>query len=388
MTQNFLNLHVFNSPCYMSSILVKSVSAVMALSIAVPSFAAESWYERHAEGWHWYNDPEKIQEVEPEVVPEPKEEPKKEPPKPKMMVPEPAKPKHPVAFSSEWLNTMIPKYLSRAVDDPTPENVEAFFLLQRLAMDKAERFQKMAEQVRVGTRFIDESERRPVSNFGLQTVDRQAEARRQQLLEKISQSTGLFFFFKADCPYCEKQAPLLKHISETNHFDVLAISVGGGNLRTTTFENTVVDSGQAEMLSVESTPSIFLVHPESTTFALIGSSLLTVPEIQDRILLIAQRNNWVTEDEINATRPRLLNASGVDLSKELPRMLKAVQEDPNKITDLLAVLDGRDPVGERERLTKLPEQKKRSLMDEDGFIDPKNILAIIKSTRAAQAPQD
>jgi len=27
-------------------------------------------------------------------------------------------------------------------------------------------------------------------------------------------------------------------------------------------------------------------------------------------------------------------------------------------------------------------------MDEDGFIDPKNILAIIKSTRAAQAPQD
>ena len=144
MTQNFLNLHVFNSPCYMSSILVKSVSAVMALSIAVPSFAAESWYERHAEGWHWYNDPEKIQEVEPEVVPEPKEEPKKEPPKPKMMVPEPAKPKHPVAFSSEWLNTMIPKYLSRAVDDPTPENVEAFFLLQRLAMDKAERFQKMA----------------------------------------------------------------------------------------------------------------------------------------------------------------------------------------------------------------------------------------------------
>ena len=47
---------------------------------------------------------------------------------------------------------MIPKYLSRAVDDPTQENVEAFFLLQRRAMDKAERFQKMAEQVRVGNR--------------------------------------------------------------------------------------------------------------------------------------------------------------------------------------------------------------------------------------------
>ena len=200
-------------------------------------------------------------------------------------------------------------------------------------MDKAERFPKMAEQVRVGNRFIDESERRPVSNFGLQTVDRQAEARRQQLLEKISQSTGLFFFFKADCPYCEKQAPLLKHISETNHFDVLAISVGGGNSRTDDFLKTPSSTQVKRKCSVWSRhPPIFLVHPESTTFALIGSSLLTVPEIQDRILLIAQRNNWVTEDEINATRPRLRNASGVDLSKELPRMLKAVQEDPNKIS--------------------------------------------------------
>ena len=161
---------------------------------------------------------------------------------------------------------------------------------------------------------------------------------------------------------------------------MLAVSIGGGSLKTTAFENTVIDSGQAQMLSVESTPSLFLVHPESATFALIGSSLLTVPEIQERIVLIAQRNKWITEEEVNATRPRLLNASGVDLSKELPKMLKAVQEDPNKLSDLIAMLDGRDPVGERERLSKLPEDRKRALMDKDGFIEPANILAIIKST--------
>ena len=363
------------------SLLYKSASLLVALSMASSSFASPTWYERHSEGWHWYNDPEKFEEPIPkEIQPEPKETPPKEPPQPKKMVPPPESPKPPVAFSSEWLNVMIPKYLSNAVDDPTPENVEAFYLLQRLAMDKAERFQKVAEQVRVGNKFIDETERRPISNFGLQTVDRQAEERRRALLEKISKSAGLFFFFRADCPYCEKQAPLVKHISETNGFDVLAVSIGGGSLKTTAFENTVIDSGQAQMLSVESTPSLFLVHPESATFALIGSSLLTVPEIQERIVLIAQRNKWITEEEVNATRPRLLNASGVDLSKELPKMLKAVQEDPNKLSDLIAMLDGRDPVGERERLSKLPEDRKRALMDKDGFIEPANILAIIKST--------
>ena len=50
---------------------------------------------------------------------------------------------------------MIPKYLSRAVDDPTQENVEAFFLLQRRAMDKAERFQKMGSSRKSVERGLD-----------------------------------------------------------------------------------------------------------------------------------------------------------------------------------------------------------------------------------------
>ena len=364
----------------MTTFFTKPLLALLMTSVTCTGFTAETWYERHAEGWHWYNDPEKIEQAPPpKEESKPKEEPKKEPPQPKQMVPTPEEPKPTVAFSSEWLNVMIPKYLSKAVDDPTPENVEAFYLLQRLAMDKAERFQKVAEQVRVGNKFIDETERRPISSYGLQTIDREAQARREELLNKISETAGLFFFFKEDCPYCEKQAPIIKYVQERNGFDVLAIGIGGGSLKTTQFDNTVADSGQAAMLSVESTPSIFLVHPSTTTFALIGSSLLTVPEIQERIILIAQRNKWITEEEVNAARPRILNESGVDLSKELPKMLKAVQEDPNKIDDLMAVLNGRDPIGERERLTKLPDEKKRSLMDKDGFIEPKDILTIIKA---------
>lgn len=372
----------------MAQFIIKPILALLIASATCASVSAQQssrWYERHAEGWHWYKDPIKVEEEE-QLLEEPPlpEKPKLEQPAPKQFVPKPEEPPKPVAFSSEWLNVMIPKYLSKAVDDPTPENVEAFYLLQRLALDKAERFQKVAEQVQVGNKFIDETERRPISSYGLQTVDREAQARREALLNKISESAGIFFFFKEDCPFCEKQAPILKHIQERNGFDVLAIGVGGGTLKTTTFENTVVDSGQAKMLSVETTPSIFLVHPSTTTFALIGSSLLTVPEIQERIILIAQRNKWITEEEVNAARPRILNESGVDLSKELPKMLKAVQEDPNKIDDLMAVLNGRDPVGERERLMKLTDEKKRSLMDSDGFIEPKDILKIIKAPYQSQ----
>ena len=358
----------------MHKFLRRTAVSILLLS-ALPSLASSgSWYKRHAEGWYWYNEPETVETEEPKVIEEPTPIPSP-PPDPKTE--KPMTPEGPDAFTTAWLEKMIPQYLANAVDNPTPENVEAFFILQRLAMDKAERFQKVAEQVRVGNKFIDESERRPTSMFGLQKVDLEAEKRKVALLEKISKMTGIFFFYKEGCPFCEEQAPILKRI-EAKGFDVLAVSIGGGKLQSARFLNEVEDSGQAAMLSVESTPSIFLVHPESTTFALIGSSLLSLPDIEERIVLIAQRNGWVSEEEVNETRPRLLNANGIDLSKKLPELMKAVEQDPTKIGDLMALLEGRDAEAERENLTKMPKSKSRSLMDEKGFIEPKALLNIIK----------
>ena len=369
----------------MHHFLIKS-SVFLIFCCALPAAALTgSWYERHSEGWHWYNEPPVEEEAKnlPSVSEDPKEESSSPLPKP---TPSEQKPAGPIPFSSAWLEEMMPKYLSNAVDDPTPENVEAFFILQRLAMDKAERFQKVAEQVRIGNKLIDESERRPTSSFGLQTVDREAESRRQALLAKISNIAGLFFFYKEDCPFCEKQGPILKHL-EGKGFDVLAISIGGGKLQTARFQSELVDSGQAAMLSVESTPSIFLVHPESTTFALIGSSLLSLPDLEERIILIAQRNQWITEEEVEATRPRLRSADGMDLSKKLPQLMKAIQDDPDKLPDLMALLEGRDAEAERKHLTDLPESEKRSLTDEKGFIDPQLLLQIVKNPQKTELPE-
>lgn len=354
------------------------VSLMLALSLeAYAAQVNDSWYHRHAEGWHWYVDPIPPVEEEPapEPPPPPKEEPKKELPK---FDPKPVEPPQPLAFSTEWLAKMIPKYLNKAIDDPTPENVETFYLLQRLAMDKAERFAKVAEEVRIGNKFVDETERRPIANYALYSVGKQAEENRAELMKKIGDMAGIFFFYKEGCRFCEEQAPIVKLLEKQHGFDILAISIGGGELQSAKFDHTIPDTGQAQMLSVEATPTMFLVNPSTNTYALLGSTLVAFPELEERIMTVARRNDWITEEELNKTKPEINTENRIDLAKKLPELLAAVQKDPTKAEDVLAMLEGRDPVKERARLSELPAEDKRSLMDKEGYVSPKDLLKIIK----------
>ena len=345
----------------------------------------EAWYGRKSEGWHWYKDPVK-EEPEEVLPPEPPEEPQKEKKEDRIVplvtpapAPAQAKPDEPVAFSQAWLQKMIPVYLMNAVDNPTPENIEAFYVLQRIAMDKAERFARMAEQVRVGNRLIDETFRRPTSNFGLQDIDKEADRRTAELLAKVADFSGLFFFFKEGCPFCERQAPIIKEL-ERKGFSVIAVSLDGGTLHTARFDRVVRDNGQAALLNVQSTPAVFLANPKTGTIALLGESLMAQPELERRILLVAARNEWITQEELAQTRHESDPGNAVDLSRDLPKLVEALQEaekNPQKIVDVLAMLEGRDAQVERARLTDMPDEEKRSITDENGFIDPKVLLRVM-----------
>ena len=355
---------------------------------------SSAWYARHAEGWHWYQDPTPATEEKaatPEMPPEPVEKPEKQEAQARIVplmtppvspAPQTAAeaPKPPVAFSQAWLKKMIPVYLDNAVDNPTPENVEAFYVLQRLAMDKAEKFARVAETVRVGNRLIDETFRRPVSNYGLQEIDRAAEERTEKLLRKTAGFAGVFFFFKSGCPYCERQAPLIKAL-EAKGFGVMAVSLDGGALRTAQFEKTVRNAGQAERLNVQATPALFLANPKTNTIALLGEGLLSLPEIERRILLVSARNHWISEAELAQTRHHINPGGTVDLSDDLPKLieaLRAAEENPRKVTDVLALLEGRDAAAERARLSELSDAGRRMLMDEKGFVDPKALIAVMR----------
>ena len=340
------------------SVAATATSASLNEAMAKRNGLDSGFFSRHAEGWFWYQDPV---EEEPELVPEPL---------PVMPPPAPSEPKEtepPLKpFTIAWVRQALDKYKEAAWNDPTPENVKAYFLLQRFVIDRSNKFADVAQQVTVGNALLDETLRRPLANFVTYDVDKAAFAATNELLKKISQHTGLFFFFKSSCPYCEAQAPLLKHIEKLG-FKVIAVSIDGGSLKSAQFEDTRQDSGQAQALKVRSTPTIFLMD-EKGTFETLAISAVSLPELKERILLSALRTGLITEEEFKKTQPLTNQPAETDLSNRLPELLKASAENP-------AALWGED--ADMKRMNELASADLNGIVDKDGMIAPEMLLALL-----------
>lgn len=313
-----------------------------------------AFYDNGAEGWYWYQDPEAEQPVpEPPPAP-PKPEPAAE-----------AKPAGPEPFTLKWVQEMLPKYQELAWNNPTQENVQAYFLVQRFAMDRANKFSDVAQQVVVGNALLDETMRRPLATFANMQVDRIAAQNTDTLLKKISEKAGIFFFFKSDCRFCEAQAPLIGHLEDLG-FNVLAVSIDGGELQSYKFKDTRVDSGQAAALGVTATPSMFLMNEEGV-FTALGQTVLSYAELRRRILLVAAREHWISEDELRQTQPLINPNNQFDLSDEMPRLLRAATDNP------AAVVGRNDHIEVAQQMTKA---QLSDLMNENNFISPAKLIGI------------
>lgn len=260
---------------------------------ALPLWALASeevrFYKRAKEGWFWYQErpiPEKKQEF------------------PSPPLPAVGSESGPAPFSAAWLKKNLPRFREMAIDDPRPENVAAYFALQRLAIDKAERFARTAELLPVLYPVLDENLRRPLATFAANISDRQAGEAMEEALVRVGQMAGIFFFFKSDCPHCHAQADVLKTL-EKYGFHIFPISVDGLPMTTGAYSDFRIDQGQAEALGVTVTPALFLVNPEARgeRIRLIGQGAMSLAEIKQRIIDVAFHAGWIDRESYERTLP-------------------------------------------------------------------------------------
>lgn len=248
------------------------------------------FYERKSEGWFWYQQ----QPQEPEPLPAVSQAPTLEA----------STSVNPPALSAAWMRENLPKYKDTAWDNPTVENLQAFLYLQRYAIDRSQQFSDSAELAVVGDWHLDETVHRPEAAFASQKVDSQAGAAKQQLIKTLAQRFGLFFFFKSDCPQSQLLADILQVLQRRAGFTVLPISLDGQGLPDELFPNFKVDSDHAALLGVQNAPALFLASPEGE-FSAVGYNAMSLPELEQRLLLSARRQGWLTPEQFNQTRPLL-----------------------------------------------------------------------------------
>lgn len=292
--------------------------------------ARPGYYEQKEEGWFWR-----------ELIPAPSA-PEPLPP-PEVVMPEvletalpTAEPPGPRPFSPAWMREKLPEYRDRALEDPSPENVRAYFYLQRYAMDVAQRFALVAQKVVLADPGLDENTRRPISTYGGHVFDEVARENMTRIASKIASMAGVWYFYRSDCPYCRAQNPVLERLQRRIGLAVLPIALDGRAMPEGAFSRFVSNRGHAQQLGVTQTPTLYLVR-KPNEFVLLSEGLVTDDGLLERIVYAGHDAGWITDGEFNSTRA----AKPADPSVDTLEVSAEALEDPIKLVELLQSREAR-----------------------------------------------
>ena len=263
---------------------------------------ARGYYKERERGYYWYEtDPaiDRAPEIKTPRVPG---------------VPQPGT--EPEPLSVKWLQQKLEETRVAAIDNPTRENVELYVYLQKISMDKAEKFALMSQQVATINPALDESYENPTTTMARTARLRAQEGEQSRVLKDVAKTVGIYYFFKSDCPYCAKQNVTLDAVSRNFGFRVMPISVDHRPMGDGVFPEWVPDRGQAEKLGISATPTLYLFHPPNEV-VFLGAGLQTEGQLQKKILQVAEANKWLSKDELERAMRGLPRDFLVDAVEDL-----------------------------------------------------------------------
>lgn len=219
------------------------------------------YYHRHAEGWFWYHDPK----------------PEEKPDEAEIKAPAPADSLEVMAAFQKQIELAK----ARAILDPSDANMKAYLRLNRLAMSRAGEFAEAWQRAVWTTPALDTRLIHPVNDQAVQLFNDENLLLIDRFLFEIAQTHGLFFFFKGDCPFCHRFAPVLKAFAETYGFRVIPVSLDGGALLD--FPRPRRNADIAERLRVDAVPAVFLVNPRDRSIHPVAFGYVSEAELKQRI---------------------------------------------------------------------------------------------------------
>lgn len=220
-----------------------------------------SFYRRHATGWHWYDDPEE-QEINDEIPSDPSEQ-------------------------MNAVRATIKRALDKAVMEPTHENVKDYVSLQNQLMTQSGKFSNTWKEILLDKPELDYSLIHPTNNMARQIESDQTNLKEEAAIRALAKQSGLFFFYHSTCPYCQKFAPILKSFAERFGITVIPITTDGTSLPE--YPDSFIDKGQKETFHVTVEPALFAVNPYTKQAYPVSYGLMSETDLKKRILEIANR---------------------------------------------------------------------------------------------------
>lgn len=284
----------------MNKILILLFSGLFCVAVQAQDDVDSGWMAGKEEGWFWYKDPK-------EVKPRPPQPP---PPKPVQS----ASPAEPDAMSVAWLRKKLPEFLDRAIDNPTPDNVAAYLSVQRVALDKSQRFEEAAVMSNMTHPWLDQSNFVPVSSFANTAFKEMQVSAKEKAFRHLASIGGLFVFVDSKCQYCRAQAIPVIGLAHTYDMDLRFITTDGKGFPEIGKSRLVQDNGIAEKLGIKIFPTTVFVVPPSN-YLVISQGMMSQDEMKDRMIMAAMYQHLLpkeVEPQINPWNRGVITTEDMD----------------------------------------------------------------------------
>jgi len=233
---------------------------------------SQKWWEKHKEGWYFYN--EKFPPPEPQ-----QEEPAKQPDsaeKPSEVVKQHDKQEETKELFVDMMQRKGKELLSKAIENPTIENLRAYMEFNKLQMQISSNFS--LAWARVLAMYPDLAVDIPNQDADKAIYFAEQDKEVNNTIRRLADFAGLFFFYSSTCPYCQRQAFYLTEFRKKHPEMVIKpITIDGGVLPE--FPDTVMDNGISQTLGVTTVPALFLAYPPDQ-FDRIATGIISTSDLE------------------------------------------------------------------------------------------------------------
>lgn len=196
----------------------------------------------------------------------------------------------------------MPRLLTQAMDNPTPENLSRFYTAQRLMLDIGTRFSDKSKDYFLKNPMMSEKRRQPVEKVALDAHRTVVEKNQQTVMKDIFTKSGLFFFFQSTCQFCHEESQTLQFMQNYYSIEILPVSMDGRPLQNGLFQDFSVPNAQIiDQFKIREVPTIFLVSKDGSSAQRISEGMITAEELKNTIILAAKGMNLIDDASFQST---------------------------------------------------------------------------------------
>lgn len=169
--------------------------------------------------------------------------------------------------------------------NPTKENALEFIKWQQFWMHKTTLGKRAFQEAMLSHPEYNYSVTHPTSNLGTKLSDDLKAKHAAKIIQNLSKTHGLLYFYRGSNPYDAKEAVIMKSFSERFHINVLPVSVDG--VISNVFPESKLDHGQAQKLNIKYFPAIMLFNSKSRQVKPVSYGFVTQDVIANQLLMVA-----------------------------------------------------------------------------------------------------